>query len=46
MFRLMTIAFILFGGWLGIRAERFMHDSRCREAGGQVDTQGLCRGLR
>lgn len=42
MLRLFAIIFLAAGVWLGMKAERFLHDDRCRDAGGQVDVAGIC----
>ncbi len=44
-FRPFTIALLVFGGWLGIKADRFLHDSKCRNAGGIVDERNICTGV-
>jgi hypothetical protein len=45
MFRPFTIAVLIFGGWLGMKAERFIAEDRCRDAGGIVDVRGICTGV-
>lgn len=44
MFRPLTIAVLVLGGWLGMKTERFLHEGRCLSAGGVVDARGLCIG--
>ena len=45
MFRPFTIAVLILGGWLGMKAERFLEEGRCRNAGGVVDARGICTGV-
>lgn len=45
MFRPLTIAVLIFGGWLGMKAERFLQVDRCLDAGGMVDARGICTGV-
>jgi hypothetical protein len=45
MFRFLTIATLVLGGWLGMKAERFLHQDRCRDVGGIVDDRGICTGV-
>lgn len=44
LFRPLSIALIVLGGWLGMTVERHLADGRCVNAGGVVDARGLCRG--
>jgi hypothetical protein len=45
MFRPFTIAVLILGAWLGMKAERFLQVDRCLDAGGAVDTRGICTGV-
>lgn len=45
MFRLLTLAALILGGWLGMKAERFLQADRCRGAGGVVVESGVCAGV-
>ena len=40
------IAALVFGGWLGMKAERFLAEDRCRDAGGAVNERQVCIGAR
>lgn len=45
MFRPFTIAVLVLGIWLGLKAEKFFNEDRCRNAGGVVDVRGVCTGV-
>lgn len=45
MFRLFAIFFLAAGIWVGLKAERFLAERRCYEAGGEVGDQGICLGV-
>jgi hypothetical protein len=44
LFRPLTLAVLILGGWLGMQAERFLAAGRCADAGGMADARGVCRG--
>jgi hypothetical protein len=44
MLRPLNIAILVLGLWLGVKVGGLLHESRCREAGGEVDARGLCLG--
>lgn len=45
LFRPFTIAVLLVGAWLGMRAEQVLDTGRCRNAGGIEDARGICTGV-
>jgi hypothetical protein len=46
MLKLFAIAFLAGGVWLGVKAERFLMEDRCLDAGGTIDDRGICYGAR
>jgi|GEM_PF-5775900 hypothetical protein len=44
LFRPLTLAVLVLGGWLGMQVEQFLAEGRCANAGGSVDARGVCRG--
>jgi len=45
MFKLLVIVSLSLGIWLGVKANRFMLDDRCLDAGGSVAATGICIGV-
>lgn len=46
LLRPVSIAVLILGGWLGMKAERFLAADRCRDAGGAVNERNVCIGAR
>ena len=46
MFRPLAVTVLVLGIWLGLKAEKFFNQDRCRDAGGVVDARGVCVGVR
>ncbi|MCX7644007.1 MAG: hypothetical protein N2Z62_01770 [Rhodobacteraceae bacterium] len=44
LFRPLTLAALLLGGWLGMQVEQFLAGGRCADARGSLDARGVCRG--
>ena len=44
MLRLLAIALLAAGFWAGMKAERFLMEDRCLDAGGHVDARSFCQG--
>lgn len=42
--RPLTIATLVLGGWLGMKAERLLAEGRCRDAGGEMSQDAVCIG--